>query len=102
MTNAGEPVGDARSLFDDLLEDLGASVAVDVVVILHFFEVAYYCSTSTTRRFFARPSSVRLVATGARGPTPLAWRRAGAILYFETSAATTASARCFDSAMFAA
>jgi hypothetical protein len=26
--------------------------------------------TSSTRRFFARPSSVSLLATGATGPTP--------------------------------
>ena len=29
-----------------------------------------YCSTSSTRRFFARPSSVLLDATGASGPAP--------------------------------
>ena len=33
-------------------------------------EVARYCWTSSTRRFFARPSSAAFDATGASGPTP--------------------------------
>jgi hypothetical protein len=35
MTDPGEPVGDAGALFDNLLEDPGASVADDVVIALH-------------------------------------------------------------------
>ncbi len=35
MAHPGEPVGDARALLGNLLEDLGSSVADDVVVALH-------------------------------------------------------------------
>ena len=35
VAHPGEPVGDARALLGDLLEDAGASVAGDVVVALH-------------------------------------------------------------------
>lgn len=39
----------------------------------------HYCSTSSTRRFFSRPSSVRFVATGANGPRPRVIIRAAEI-----------------------
>ena len=41
MEHTGEPVGDAGALLDDLLEDSGSSVANDVLVALHFDDVAY-------------------------------------------------------------
>ena len=41
MADPGEPVGDAGALFGNLLEDLGPSVTGDIVVALHFAEVAY-------------------------------------------------------------
>src|SRR5688572_18312018 len=41
MAHPGEPVGDARALLGDLLEDSGPSVADDVVVALHAGDVAY-------------------------------------------------------------
>ena len=41
MAHPGEPVGDAGALLGNLLEDSGASVAGDVVVALHLFDVAY-------------------------------------------------------------
>jgi len=40
MTHSGEPVGDAGTLFGNLLEDSGSSVADDVVVALHVADVA--------------------------------------------------------------
>src|SRR6266436_9578302 len=52
-----------------------------------------YSSTSSTLRFLARPSSVLLVATGDRYPTPLADKRDAVMWYFVTSAFTTAAAR---------
>jgi hypothetical protein len=36
MTHAREPVGNARALRGDLLEDSGPSVSGDVLVTLHF------------------------------------------------------------------
>ena len=41
MAHPGEPVGDPGALLGNLLEDSGASVAGDVVVALHLFDVAY-------------------------------------------------------------
>ena len=35
MAHTGEPVGDEPALLGNLLEDSGASVADDVVVMLH-------------------------------------------------------------------
>jgi hypothetical protein len=58
-----------------------------------------YCSTSSTRRLRARPSSVRLVAIGASDPTRAACSRGRRHLVLRRQrAATTASARYFDSA----
>lgn len=51
----------------------------------------------STRRFFARPSSVWLEATGARGPTPEFFRRPAAMRCLVISASTTASARASGS-----
>ena len=41
MAHPGEPIGDARALLSDLLEDSGSSVADDVVVALHLASLAY-------------------------------------------------------------
>jgi len=51
----------------------------DAVGTCDYTDVAPYCSTNSTRRFFARPSSVRLLVTGASDPTPAESRRAGAM-----------------------
>ena len=59
-------------------------------------------STNSTRRFFALPSSLLLLATGAYGPLPKAIRRAAAMPCFETSALITDCARAFDSNTLAA
>src|SRR5262249_52874729 len=60
---------------------------------------SFYCLTSSTRRFLARPSSLSFEATGASGPTPWESSRAAAILYFVVRSFTTASARRFDKSM---
>jgi hypothetical protein len=52
-----------------------------------------YCSTSSTRRFFARPASSRFEATGASGPTPSARSRPDPTANRVVSACTTAVAR---------
>lgn len=39
-----------------------------------------YCWTSSTRRFFARPSSVSFGARGATGPVPTAFNRVAGML----------------------
>ena len=41
---------------------------------------AGYCLTSSTRRFFSRPASASLEATGAYDATPFALRRFGSTL----------------------
>ena len=41
MAHSGEPVSNAGTLLGNLLEDSGPSVAGDVVVALHFTDVAY-------------------------------------------------------------
>jgi len=56
-------------------------------------------STSSTLRFFARPSSVLLVLTGAIGPTPKGIKRLGFIPWREVRIPTTASARAWESFM---
>jgi len=58
-----------------------------------------YCLTSSTRRFFARPSSVSFGATGASGPVPAGFNRAAAMPCLVVSSLTTAAARRSDSAM---
>ena len=47
------------------------------LVWLWFRCTACYGSTSSTRRFLARPASLRFVATGASSPTPAAFPLAG-------------------------
>jgi hypothetical protein len=55
--------------------------------------ISLYCFTSSTRRFFALPSSVSFVATGAYGPLPNDFRRDAAMPCVFTSTCITASAR---------
>src|SRR5262249_40050666 len=52
-----------------------------------------YHSTSSTRRFLARPSSVEFAATGEYTPQPNASSRAAAIPYLVVSSLTTLAAR---------
>jgi hypothetical protein len=59
-----------------------------------------HCFTSSTRRFFARPSSVELSATGFVWPNPFAESRAAAMLCL-VNHETTACARFSDRAWFA-
>src|SRR5512140_1731036 len=59
-----------------------------------------YCFTSSTLRFFAFPSSVSFVATGAYGPLPNDLSREAAIPCVFTSASITAPARFWESFMF--
>jgi hypothetical protein len=61
----------------------------------------YGSSTTSTRRFFARPPSVRLSETGAAAPTPTASSRAAETEYCDVSSWTTASARRRERSMFA-
>ncbi len=60
-----------------------------------------YWTTSSTRRFLARPASSAFEATGARLATPLLARRAAGIWYCLANAATTACARCCDNVWLA-
>src|SRR4030042_3653179 len=57
----------------------------------------YYCSTSSTRLFFALPSLVLLLATGANGPTPCPFKRFAAIPYLPVSSLTTDCALASES-----
>ncbi len=53
-----------------------------------------YCFTSSTRRFFARPSSVALSATGLVSAKPCDIRRAASMPCATSHAATAAAGRC--------
>lgn len=58
----------------------GSTAASDLNVGQAFKHATFHCSTSSTRRFLARPSSLTLVASGTRLPTPRATMRLASIL----------------------
>lgn len=60
-----------------------------------------YCLTSSTRRFFPRPSSVSFEAIGEDGPSPSARSRAARTPYFDASVCATALARRIERSIFA-